>query len=345
MAGPTLAGDLAFDPQLATEYASSRFVENMALLSTIYGDILKVTGLDNLPFNFNSGGSFVSMPYIPRISSLLTKRDLTTQTPPTDLAFTGAEEKAVIVRRKAGPITFSEDIFTRGFTARQAEKIIGQQIADAAKLEARNLLISVLFGTMPALDTPGADEHILDEYAANGAKALLTFQRLADGRAKLGDAQLSLNTLIVHSATFADLVTDAIGNYKVENFGGQIVATGVIPNALGLRVIVMDHALLRIVSQGNYTKYRSFLLGPGALGLIYARGLSINAERRLDGEAPYWRILGNVDFAAHLFGMSYVDTGANPDATALETSNNWDEAYSDHREVLAAEIIHNATLA
>jgi hypothetical protein len=112
-----------------------------------------------------------------------------------------------------------------------------------------------------------------------------------------------------------------------------------------MRIVVVDDSNLKNDNGGNFKKYRTLLFGPGALGLIYHQRLRIEAERRLDFEAPYWRVLANFDFAPHMFGMKWTSATANPDNTALGTAGNWDEAYNDHREVLCAELIHNATAA
>jgi len=150
--------------------------------------------------------------------------------------------------------------------------------------------------------------------------------------------------VVCHSEAFADLVSDTIGNYKVENVGGFTVVTG-LPQAFGMRIVVVDDANLKEDNGQNYKKYRTLLFGPGALGLIYHQRLRIEAERRLDYEAPYWRVLANFDFAPHLFGMKWTSSNANPTNADLGTAANWDEAFNDHREVLCAELVHNATAA
>ena len=112
-----------------------------------------------------------------------------------------------------------------------------------------------------------------------------------------------------------------------------------------MRIVVVDDASLKETNGGNYKRYHTLLLGPSAMGLIYHQSLRIEAERRLDFEAPYWRVLANFDFAPHLFGSKWTSATVNPDNTALGTTGNWAAAYNDHRELLCSVLIHNATAA
>src|SRR5204863_8197470 len=137
---------------------------------------------------------------------------------------------------------------------------------------------------------------------------------------------------------------DTIGNYKIENVGGFTVVTGAA-QAFGMRIVVVDDENLKVDNPGNYNKYKTLLFGPGALGLIYHQRLRIEAERRLDFEAPYWRVLANFDFAPHLFGSKWTSATANPNNTALADSANWAQACNDTREILCSVLIHNATAA
>ncbi|MCY3019375.1 MAG: major capsid protein, partial [Planctomycetota bacterium] len=279
-----------------------------------------------------------------QISSLIARRDLGSSSTPDDLDITGAEDKAVILRRRAGPVKFTEDLFIRGLRRESVEQEVGRQIGNMAAQEVRTRLLQVAVAALDSLNTPASGAHTNDVYAASGTKAKLTLANLYDTRMKLGDAYNRLSTVVCHSEALADLVSDSISNYKVENVGGVTVVTG-LPQAFGMRIVVVDDPSLKQSNEENYKRYRTLLFGPGALGLIYHQRLRIEAERRLDYEAPYWRVLANFDFAPHLFGMKWVGSDANPDNTSLGVFANWDEAYNDHREVLCAELIHNATAA
>ncbi|HLX60168.1 MAG TPA: major capsid protein [Planctomycetota bacterium] len=336
----SVISNFTFDPQLASEYSSAAFVENLQLLNEALG-VVKTVPAGMFNSSLGDGGQFIDMPYFTNVSSLVSRRDLTATTPPSDLDITGAEEKAVILRRRAGPVKFTEDVFIRGVRRETVEREIGRQIGHMAALEVRQRLIQT---AVAAVANVGSGAHTQDVYAASGTKALLTLASLYDTRMKLGDAYNRLTTVVCHSDAFADLVSDTIGNYKMVNVGGFTVVTG-LPQAFGMTLVVVDDPSLKVAVTSSFTKYRTLLFGPGAMGLIYHQNLRIEAERRLDFEAPYWRVLANFDFAPHLFGSKWTAGTANPTNTDLGTSGNWSTAYNDHREVLCAQLVHNASAA
>ena len=229
----------------------------------------------------------------------------------------------------------------RGLSKESAERAIGRKIADQAALEIRNRLLGMAVGAIASIDTPSSDCHISDIYVASSTKGKLTFTTLLAARMLLADNYNRLTTVVMHSNAFSDLVLDGITNYTVESLAGMTIISNAA-NAMGLRIIVCDDPALRVTCAQDYVKYHTLLLGPDALGLIWHRRLHIEAERRLDFEAPYWRILGNHDFAPHLAGMSW-NSAANPSNADLADPSMWDEAYDDHRQVLAAMLTHNVT--
>ncbi len=342
--GFSVVSNFTFDPQLASEYSSASYVENMQLLDQALG-VVKTVSAGGLQSSLGGGGQFVELPYFNKIGDLVTRRDLGSTSAPSDLDITGGQDRAVILRRRAGPVKFTEDLFIRGLRRESVEQEVGRQIGTMAAVEVRSRLLQTACAALESLNTPGTGAHLHNVYAPSGTKNLLTLSGLYTTRMKLGDAYNRLTTVVCHSEAFADLVKDTIGNYKVENVGGFTVVSG-LAQAFGMRVVVVDDPALKIDGGGTvFNKYRTLLLGPGALGLIYHQRLRIEAERRLDFEAPYWRVLANFDFAPHLFGMKWTASMSNPASGDLGTPGNWDVAFNDHREVLCAAMIHNVDAA
>ncbi len=336
----SVISNFTFDPQLASEYSSAAFVENMQLLNDALG-VVKTVPAGQYNSSLGDGGQFIDMPYFTNISSMVARRDVTATTPPGDLDITGEDEKAVILRRRAGPVKFTEDVFIRGVRRETVEREIGRQIGNMAAKEVRQRLMQTAIAAVGSISgTP----HTGTVYVASGTKGLLTLSSLYDTRMKLGDAYNRLTTVVCHSDAFSDLVKDTIGNYKMVNVGGFTVVTG-LPQAFGMKLVVVDDPSLKVPVDSSYTKYRTLLFGQNSLGLIYHQSLRIEAERRLDFEAPYWRVLANFDFAPHLFGSKWTSSTANPDNTTLGDSGNWAAACNDNREILCSELLHNASAA
>jgi hypothetical protein len=220
----SVISNFTFDPQLASEYSSAAFVENLQLLDQAFG-VVKTLSAGSYQSSLGGGGQFVDLPYFANISSLVARRDLTSTSAPSDLDITGGADKAVILRRRAGPVKFTEDLFIRGVRRESIEQEVGRQIGNMAGTEVRSRLLQVAVTALDSLDTPSANAHINDVYAASGTKVKLTLSSLYDTRMKLGDAYNRLTTVVCHSEAFADLVQDHMANYKVENVGGVTVVT------------------------------------------------------------------------------------------------------------------------
>ena len=131
----------------------------------------QLTITENFVRLVDNGGQFVDMPYFNNISSLVSRRDVTATSAPDDVDITGAEEKAVILRRRAGPVKFTEDVFIRGLRRETVEREIGRQIGNMAAKEVRERLIQA---TVAALSGFTSTPHTHDVYAASGTKATLS---------------------------------------------------------------------------------------------------------------------------------------------------------------------------
>jgi hypothetical protein len=154
-----------------------------------------------------------------------------------------------------------------------------------------------------------------------------------------------LTTVVCDRHAFMDLVADSIGNYKVTNVGDMMVVTG-LPQAFGMKVVVVDNDDTLspcMISGDKHRKYRTLLLGSGALGLYVYQSLRFEAERRLDFEAPYWRVLAGFDFMPYVLGTKWMGA-ENPDNDTLVWEKGLEVTAVDHKEVLCAEFVHNASV-
>lgn len=207
--------------------------------------------------------------------------------------------------------------------------------------------------------TASADCHISDQYSAT-VNQTMTFTRLQDAKAKMGDRAGDLTVAVMHSTPWNNLVKDGISNYKIDNVSGALLGVGglgvddITPmmnfgiarfEALGL-VIIIDDDISSISMTGTTytykTKYETLLLGPNSLYLGYQRGLTLYEDDDITYAAgSMHRMRAEVDYCAHLRGIKWNVTTANPTDTQLGTKSNWDEAYSDHKEVKCVKLITN----
>lgn len=108
---------------------------------------------------------------------------------------------------------------------------------------------------------------------------------------------LGAGALIVHSKVFGDLVqVGAIQN--MYQSGSNVIQSGVLPTIMGLPVMISDRVTTAVVS--SVTHYNSYIVGPGALGLFYQRGMVVETDRDILKFSNV--ISASMHFAAHLFG-------------------------------------------
>lgn len=313
----SVISNTTFDSLLASEYATASYVEHLKLFGQAMGRVLHLACAGESAESMDGGGFHNP-----------------------DKGETG-----LVLRRRAGPVRFTEDLFIRGLRRESVEREIGRQIGCMAAKEVRERLIEVACTALESLDdleSSWGKERTNNVHEENGEEGQLNSTNLANTLKVFGDECHRMTTVVCHFKTFNDLVKDTIGDYKSENVGGFTIITE-LPAALGMRVVIVDDPSLEVVNLNERTKYRTLLFGQNALGLIYHQNLRIEAERLLDYEMSYWKVLANFDFTPHLFGMKWVSGRGKPDNKALGTVSNWDVTAEKHDEVLCAMLVHDVS--
>lgn len=354
-----------FIPEVATEFAFSAFTEKLLLFQAA------MTGAAGSPItivppgNLTEEGERVVMPFYKRIASLVSRRDLTTLTAPDDLKLDGDTKGMVVIRQKIGPVSFSRDsvIVTRANEQGITEEIGRQAGQEMAKV-VQDSIFRIIFASLGI--TFQSVSHVRDAYepyvavASTNSVANNTLSLAQINRTKelLADFSDQLNTMIVRSELAHDLVDLNLAT-GFDSIGGYTALTGeVLTLGLG-RPLVMDNSLAVSANPSgsrtgsgsgtgtaSFNLYRTLLLGPAAGMLVFPHNLDLWIEGpKLDAESPYWRILGNFDFAFMLRGASYkAASPANPTAAQQADSTNYeDKTTAGHKEVLAAVLECNRT--
>jgi len=207
--------------------------------------------------------------------------------------------------------------------------------------------------------TASADIHIKDDYSASSNNTM-TFTRLQDAKAKMGDRAGDLTVAVMHSTPFNNLVKDGISNYKIDSLAGKLVGVGGMDasaikkivnfgiisfDALGMIIIADDDISSISMTGSTYTyktKYETLLLGPEALYVGYQRALTLFEQDDIDDARGVVRKMrAEVDYCCHLNSIKWNVTTANPTDAQLGTKSNWDEVYSDHKECKCVKLITN----
>jgi len=336
----TLASDL-FIPEVAAQYARQAFVENMDVMSLIGGPGSGAPiELVNDPV-FSSEGQYLSMPVFKRISSLGTRRDLTSVSAVTDLELTSGDEKAVKVHKKLGSVVHSLDAgrLSRA-SSEQISAEIGMQFGESAFLMLRETILNAARGAIAAMTTTA---HTHDVWSAT-VRTNLSRTLINALKAKFGDSREKVKAVICRSESMQDLVDEYLGA-GVTGIADEATRAGIILSSLGVSLTMCDSAALT-TADGGFNKAHALILGPGAIKVGYSLPLTVYPPfLDTSKEQVLLRARGDVDYWVGIKGMGYNSGagGANPTDAALLSAANWSVVYSDHREVLLGELVHNAS--
>ena len=284
----------------------------------IYNDLAQTAYLERLQdvlevFNASSGGALIlrneliegdlrkSSFY--KIGGTLGHRNVNSDAAVTGIKIGADEAVGVKTPWKYGPYETTEEAFKR--RARSPEEfsmLVGQDMADAAL----DYYIQTAFASLGA--AIGANANMV----ASGSFAVDHKKVLTKGMRKFGDRFNRIALFAMDSATYFDLVDDAIDQKIYEEAG--VVIYGGSPGTMGKPVLVSD----------KVTEERIFGLQVGAVSVTESqapgvRSYPVNNQENL---AIGYRAEGafNVD----IMGYSWKDTaGVNPNLAALGAGANW----------------------
>ncbi|MEN5036885.1 major capsid protein [Pseudomonas sp. TWI929] len=284
----------------------------------IYNDLAQTAYLERLQdvlevFNTSSGGALILRNELIegdlrkrsfyKIGGTLGHRNVNSDAAVAGIKIGADEAVGVKTPWKYGPYETTEEAFKR--RARSPEEfsmLVGQDMADAAL----DYYIQTAFAALGA--AIGANANMV----ATGSFAVDHKKVLTKGMRKFGDRFNRIALFAMDSATYFDLVDDAIDQKIYEEAG--VVIYGGSPGTMGKPVLVSD----------KVTEERIFGLQVGAVSVTESqapgvRSYPVNTQENL---AIGYRAEGafNVD----IMGYSWKDTaGVNPNLAALGTGANW----------------------
>ncbi|SDQ68524.1 hypothetical protein SAMN05216487_3269 [Pseudomonas sp. UC 17F4] len=284
----------------------------------IYNDLAQTAYLERLQdvlevFNASSGGALIlrneliegdlRKRSLYKIGGTLGHRNVNSDAVVAGIKIGADEAVGVKTPWKYGPYETTEEAFKR--RARSPEEfsmLVGQDMADAAL----DYYIQTAFASLGA--AIGANANMV----ASGSFAVDHKKVLTKGMRKFGDRFNRIALFAMDSATYFDLVDDAIDQKIYEEAG--VVIYGGSPGTMGKPVLVSD----------KVTEERIFGLQVGAVSVTESqapgvRSYPVNNQENL---AIGYRAEGafNVD----IMGYSWKDTaGVNPNLAALGAGANW----------------------
>jgi len=323
---------LASDLKIYHKYLDLGFTETVAQYLQMFNAGTRGAIVLNSDF---AEGAYKYQSFFKEVSSLVTRRDLTSAADIDTLKMTQDEIVAVKLSRKAGPVRSAIGAFLRkGLSMQTISIMMGRQLAQA---ELQDKLNSALISVVASLDGTATLKH-------DATDGTVAHTDILTGISKRADRFADLVALVMHNKPFFDLVADGAANYKVDMIAGETLRNGFFGTAFGLPVFVtQDTALVNTAGISTSTdSYYTVGLVPGGVTISDAQPrvaafevVTGNEQILVDWQAEF-------DYTVEVAGMKWdVANGAeNPTDAALATTTNWDQAATDTRN-LAGVIVES----
>jgi len=347
-------------PEKYAAYAEHTFLASLGILAEVGVVVIDRAG------DLVGTGDFLKVPKIDEISDPQRRDITTTGATRTYTEMASSEETGVILH---DDIADKFPIGNIAFAGVDFEKSWAMQAGFKAARRVKQSLYRVAKAAIEAAQTSdGAaakvDANISDVYSPT-VNNTMTYTRLHDARAKLGDAAGLLNVAVMHSTCWSNLVKDGIGNYKVDSVAGRLLNSGGVSansllgrviqqnwsmqiatlEALGMTIIIDDDLTSEAMTATTYVyddRFSSLLFGPGAMLVSYQRGFTpFGIDDPDDARGVVKKLRLEFDYCPHLWGIKYTSATKNPTDAQVATRSNWDEAYQNHQAVLCVKLITN----
>lgn len=279
-------------------------------------------------------GEYAYGSFFQEVSNMVQRRDATSTSALTATALTQGEQVAVNVRYRTPYMVQTIDSFRRKrLDPMLHSRVLGEQFARALQLYWLNTSLSA---AVAAIKGYNSEQLVFD--ATDGA---LAYSDLNSGLFLFGDAQNRIRALVMRSQHQKNLVGDSLANYKFDNGAGLAIADASVGTMNRLAVVTDSASLVETdgVSSGNDSVH---LLGlvPGAIMIEEADQPIVHTEVSAGSENLTIEFQAEGSFNLSLKGFSWdvANGGANPTASAIATSTNWDANASDYRNTLGVAI-------
>lgn len=324
-----MAIGVASDFQIYDEQYFGGLIETLAQSTVALASVGINLAMRNVP------GDFERRSLVKAIAGIVSRRDTTAVTGVTDLNVPTDENVSVKLSRKIGPVATTLDAWKKAglpFVAdwdpsgmQGLSRYLGAQSAKATEID---MLNSALLAVRTFLENANSNSQ-RHTIAANGT---MTTAALVSAMALMGDAADKVVAWVMHSKPYFDLL-----NYQVDpTNNGTDLAFGVIrdatPQALNRPIYVTDSPSL--VVSGTPNLYRTVGLVSGGIDLVDSEEQTLVSDIVTGLENLVGRMQGEFAYNLGLMGAKWdsANGGANPNATAVGTATNWDQACTDMKD-------------
>lgn len=287
-------------------------------------------------------GMYQEEAFFDKISGLVSRRDITTQSDATSVLLSADSIIAPKLLRKIGPVDNALGAFrTSGldFTEDSAQArfsfLLGQQYAEDALVDMLNTALS---GAVTV--TGKAATTRLSIVGASGTKTLNYATGLIPGLGLFGDRGQDIVAWVMHSKPFYDLMGSNIA-VATDRVAGATIYEGTA-GTLGRPVVVTDSASL-VKTDGGGTGINSYYtlgIREGGVDVKMTEDTIVYSEI-VTGKAAglVLRVQGEYAYNLRLLGYSMTTDGnVNPTGAEIADAGNWTQQFASHKWTLGARI-------
>jgi hypothetical protein len=215
---------------------------------------------------------------------------------------------------------------------------IGQKMAKYVNHQKQKDLVSCLSGVFGSLNSNSSSSAFfglcLDSESGDSPTSLNP-SHVARAKNVLGDAGDKLTAVVMHSATYYELVerravdfvlaadTAAGATASGGSIAGAFDGNVQVPSFMGLRVIVSDD--VQTTGSGASTEYAVYFMTQGAVGSSESVALRTETDRDILSLSDAMAI--SLSYCYHPIGAKWGVTTVNPTRSQLETVGNWSKVY------------------
>ena len=259
------------------------------------------------------------------VSSLVTRRDITSTAGVTDLAMTQDEVISVKLNRKIGPVAQTLDAIKKaGLTEAQASFAFGQL---AASRKMKDMVNTALIAAEAAIQGNTAMNLDITGESTKTASTSALVRTLA----KFGDMAGDIVCWVGHSKPYYDILNGMISD-KVTGLADLVTIQGGIPATLGRAFVISDAPALTDANGSAADTYNTLGLVAGAVVVTESEADSFATEivTGLENLARRWQSEYSYNVEVKGFKWDIANGGVNPTDGTLGTTTNWDQvAYDD----------------
>ncbi len=312
-------------PTIGAPYVVQAFIDNAKWADLLAAGV--VQHRPDLEAALAAGGDFIDLPKFD-LGGAFARGDRTSTS--AAVSYTdgsSTDDKAVVLADVAGDTHLRDDVIRSGanFSAN-----VGATIGERLAIRLLGQLARMTSVAITKVDTPTSNIHVHDVRSANASVASMDTARY-----KMGDNAEALTTIFLHSRVMKDLIADAYTNFSVDVFGADLMFNGKTRALLGIEnFIVSDLATNTGFGSGSTggDSYDSVLMGPGAIYLAFQSAPEVEEELDTTNVSTKIQIKTRMNYLLHPRGIKWTSTG-NPSDANYGSAANWDEGYSDHRNV------------